>query len=250
MKCPLSPCIPPQSVRTLAQCVNNEEHLSPPTSKGTTVMGAAAVHDNVIRIPRLNIPTFSGDILSLEPFRDNYDVAVHSNTTLSDVQKLTYLRSQLQGSAAQVISGFTLNGRNYESCLSLLKDRFGKPHNLKHAHMQALPNLPSPTDTLNSLQEFYDTVEGHVRSLTTLWKKMESCGDLLVTVIRSRLPPKIWKSIAWDHGSGEWTLEAMQAAIKKEIQIRELEVKSPQHHPHPTASFLTAAGKTINKPPW
>jgi len=116
--------------------------------------------------------------------------------------------------------------------------------------MQALLNLPISFDALNSLQEFYDTVEGHVRSLATLGKKTESYGGLLVTIIRSRLPTKTWKSIARDHGSGEWTLEAMQAAIKKEIQIRELEVKSPQHHPHPTASFLTAAGKTINKPPW
>jgi len=57
------------------------------------------------------------------------------------------------------------------------------------------------------------------------------------------------ESIARDHGSGEWTLEAIQAAMQKEIQIRELEVQSSQNHPHPTASFLTAAGKTLNKPP-
>jgi len=100
----LSPSIPHQSVRTTAQSDISEEHSSPPTSKGITVTGAAAVHDNVIRLPRFNIPMFSGDILSWEPFWDSYDAAVHSNTTLSDVQKLTYLRSQLQGSAAQVIS--------------------------------------------------------------------------------------------------------------------------------------------------
>jgi len=108
---------------------------------------------------------------------------------------------------------------------------------------QCLLNLSSAIDTLNSLQEFYDTVEGHVRSLTTLGKKVESYGNLLVAIIRSRLPPITWKNIARDHGSGEWTLVAMQAAIKKEIQTCELEVQSPQIHSLPTASFLTAAPK-------
>ena len=202
----------------------------------------------MIRLPRLNIPTFSGDALSWEPFWDSFEAAVHTNTTLSDVQKLTYLRSQLQGSAAQVISGFTLTGRNYENSITLLKDRFGQPHKLKHAHMQALLNLPNPVDSLSSLQTFYDTVEGHVRSLATLGKNIDSYGDLLVTIIRSRLPPKTWKSIAREHGSGEWTFEALQTALKQEIQILELEVQPDQTNPRPTASFYTSTSKPRNRP--
>ena len=56
----------------------------------------AAAQENVIWLPRLNIPTFAGDALSWEPFWDSFDAAMHSNSALSAVQKLTYLRSQLQ----------------------------------------------------------------------------------------------------------------------------------------------------------
>ena len=40
--------------------------------------------------------------------------------------KLTYLRSQLHGSAAKVISGLTLASLSYEHSIALLKDRFGQ----------------------------------------------------------------------------------------------------------------------------
>ena len=37
---------------------------------------------------------------------DCFDAAINSNPTLTGVQKLTYLRAQLQGNAAGVIAGF------------------------------------------------------------------------------------------------------------------------------------------------
>ena len=99
-----------------------------------TVAGAAA-WGNVIWLLRLKIRTFAGDALSWEHFWDSFDAAVHSNSALSAVQKLTYLRSQIQGSAAQVLSG---TSGNYEHSISFLKERYVQPYTLKHAHMQAV----------------------------------------------------------------------------------------------------------------
>jgi len=48
-------------------------------------------------------------------------------------------------------------------------------------------------------------------------------------------------------GSWQWWVDSW-GYVKKEIQIRQSEVIAPQNHTHPTASFLTAAGKTL-KPP-
>ena len=43
-----------------------------------------------VQLPRLSIPTFSGDALLGEPFGGSFDVAVHTNTSLTNVQKLIY----------------------------------------------------------------------------------------------------------------------------------------------------------------
>ena len=163
----------------------------------------ATAQENVIRLPRLNMPTFSGDPLLWEPFWDSFNTAVHSSLLLSAVQKLTYLRFQLHGSAAKVISGLSLTSSSYGHSIALLKERFGQPHKLIHAHMQALLELPSPIETLSSPETFYDAVEGHIRSLSSLGKPVASYGDMLVTVILNKLTDKTRKNIIREHGSDE-----------------------------------------------
>ena len=215
-------------------------------SKEEVIPRDTATQENVIRLPYLNMPTFSGDPLSWEPFWDSFQAAVHSNSSLSAVQKLTYLRSQLHGSAAKVISGLTLTSPSYEHSITLLKDRFGQPHKLVHAHMQAFLDLPSPIDTLSSLETFYDAIEGHVRSLSSLGKPVESYGDLLVTVILSKLPAKARKNLVREHNSGEWTLDALLKAIKQEVRILELETQTS--HLHATASLHTGTTNNNGRP--
>ena len=48
---------------------------------------------NVTSLPKLTIPTFNGDPLSWQSFWDCFVAVVHSNHTLTGVQKLSYLRA-------------------------------------------------------------------------------------------------------------------------------------------------------------
>ena len=76
-----------------------------------------------------------------QTFWDSFNAAVHSNTTLTGVQKFNYLRAQLQGDAARVVIGFSLTDMNYEQSVALLRERFGQLYKLINVHMQALLNL-------------------------------------------------------------------------------------------------------------
>ena len=58
----------------------------------------------VSRLLKLSLPFFSGDTLMWQTFRDSFDAAVHNSHSLSKVQKLNYLRAQLQGDALRAIS--------------------------------------------------------------------------------------------------------------------------------------------------
>ena len=86
-------------------------------------------------------------MLEWQPFWDSFNAAVNLNPTISDVQKLNYLRSQLRGEASQLIAGFSLTSDS----VALLKDRYGQQQKLITAHMQALLELPDPSNTLSSL---------------------------------------------------------------------------------------------------
>ena len=134
----------------------------------------------VSRLPKLNLPTFSGNPLNWKTFWDSFNVAVNSNPNLGGVQKFNYLRAQLSGDASRAIAGFPLTDSNYEQAVDLLKTRFGESQKIINSHMQALLNLPNPSNDLTSLQQFYDSMETHVRGLVALGKSQESYGDLLV----------------------------------------------------------------------
>jgi len=101
-----------------------------------------------VRLPRLDLPTFSGDALEWQPFWDGFDVAVNSNPAISSIQKLNYLRSQLRGEASHVIAGFAHDKCPLWTFRTLLKERYGQPQKLIRAHMQALLDLPNPLNTL------------------------------------------------------------------------------------------------------
>ena len=203
---------------------------------------------NTVRLPKLDLCTFSGNMLEWQPFWDGFNAAVNSNPTISDVQKLNYLRSQLRGEASQLIAGFSLTSANYSHSVALLKDRYGQQQKLITAHMQALLELPNPSNTLSSLQLFHDTIERHMRSLATLGKSIDSYGDLLVPVILNKLPQKTRKNMARGHDSNEWNLRDLQEAIRKEIRVLESEVINghPPQNLHPTAAFYTSTTRVTN----
>ena len=78
------------------------------------------------RLPKLKLPIFNGNPLQWQTFWDLFTAAVDSNPCPSQVQKLSYLRAQLQGDAAHVISGLPLIDSNYTHSVTLLRERFGQ----------------------------------------------------------------------------------------------------------------------------
>ena len=140
---------------------------------------------------------------------------------LDGVQKFNYLRAQLQGDAARVIAGLPLTSANYNNAMSLLIERFGQPHKIINAHMQALLDIANPVSSLSSLQLFYDTIEGHIRGLAALGKPEESYGALLIPIVLGKLPIETQRNLAREHGSLEWTLNDLKQGILKEIRVLE-----------------------------
>ena len=73
--------------------------------------------------------------------------------------------------------------------------------------MQALLKLFNPINTLSSLQAFYDSIESHIRGLTSLRKSPESYGPLLTPIVLGKLPNDIRKNLAREHSNMERTLD-------------------------------------------
>ena len=58
-------------------------------------------------------------------FWDSFESAIDRNTGLSEIDKFNYLKSLLEKSATETISGLTLTADNYKEAIYILKKRFG-----------------------------------------------------------------------------------------------------------------------------
>ena len=196
---------------------------------------------------KLILPTFSGDPLTWQTFWDSFYAAIHANTTLSGIQKFNYLKAQLQADAARAIDGLPLSELNYTHSIALLQSRFGQPHKLVNAHMKALLDMPSPTNNLASLRMFYDSVESHIRGLSSLGKSEQSYGDLLVPIIMSKLTTEVRRNLAREHSNSQWILSDLMAALQKEIRILESGLHDPTSTTMTTGAFqIGARGCGVN----
>ena len=165
------------------------------------------------RLPKLDLPQFSGNPLYWQSFWDFFETAV-------DITNQCAEANLPHGEASDVIAGFQLTNTSYDQdSVQLLKERFGEPYKQIEAHMQAFVNLPSPSNTPSSVHEFYDSIERHTCSLKALGKTEETYGSLLTTILLGKIPVKMKQNMARAHGKREWTITELRTSIHDELHI-------------------------------
>ena len=110
--------------RAASRCVTKPPPTSPTPGGGASI-AAGSSRDATVKLPKLTIQPFKGDLTTWTTFWDSYKAAIHDNASLSDIDKFNYLRSLLQASALDAVSGLTLPAANYKEAVSILERRFG-----------------------------------------------------------------------------------------------------------------------------
>uniref|UniRef100_A0A1X7V6K8 Uncharacterized protein n=1 Tax=Amphimedon queenslandica TaxID=400682 RepID=A0A1X7V6K8_AMPQE len=95
------------------QLVRLDSHLAPSGS-------ANVLHDNQVKLPKLNLPTFSGDVTTWTAFWDSYEAAMPKNTQLPDIERFSYLRYLIKGIAQDMKAGLASTSVTYAVAITLL----------------------------------------------------------------------------------------------------------------------------------
>lgn len=143
-----------------------------------------------VKLPRLVIEKFNGEISQWQEFWSQYDTAVHSNDVLCKKEKFTYLKSYLTGATAKAVAGFTLTDSNYDNAIDMLKNRFGRKDIVVSAHMSNLLTLTpvKRSSDIAALRFLYDECEIQIRSLESLGVHSDTYGALLCPVLLQLIP--------------------------------------------------------------
>ena len=193
--------------------------VTPPSETVTaTVSGTTKV-----KLPKLSLKKFNGDVSKWTSFWDSFESAVHRNTDLSDVDKFNYLTSMIEHSASEAIAGLSLTASNYKEAVMILKKRFGNKQVIINKHMEILLNLEPVTSNhnLRGLRRLYDQIESHVRALKALGVTSDAYGTLLSSVLMNKLPSELRLVVSRHIAGDNWELDPLMELIEQEIEARE-----------------------------
>ncbi|XP_073964467.1 uncharacterized protein [Choristoneura fumiferana] len=143
-----------------------------------------------LKLPTIQLPSFSGRYQDWLEFHDTYASLIHSNNSIPTIHKFHYLRAALTDSAALIIRSLDFSADNYEVAWSLLCDRYNNNRLLINNHIQAIFNIePVIKESARALRNIIDIVNKNLRALATLKLPTDHWDVLVIYMISNKLDP-------------------------------------------------------------
>ena len=137
--------------------------------------------EDLERLPRLDLPDFSGDYREWESFRDIFHSSVVSKPKIPNITKLRHLRAHLKGDAADLVSSYALTEDNFLIVWNKLTDRFENKKRLVNAHVAAIFNIAPMTKTSAvELKKILASLTTPLSALKVLGRPVNTWDDLLI----------------------------------------------------------------------
>ena len=182
-------------------------------------INTSSQRQNNIRLPKLSNELFEGDPKHFLEFLDLFLFSIHENDSISNVQKLTYLKVLLKGDGASCISWFKITDENYEACVSLLKERYDKQLTVS-SYMTNVLNLPQLTFFDRELRKIISTGETQLHSLENLGIQSEMYRSWLIPVLFSKSYSELSLIIKQQFDKKDcWDVRFVLKCFKPEIRI-------------------------------
>ncbi|XP_072403361.1 uncharacterized protein [Diabrotica undecimpunctata] len=181
-----------------------------------------------VKLPPVTIPSFNGEFCKWIEFKETFELLVHQNSSLNDIQKFHYLRTSLGTKVQQIVKHLEFSKQNYILAWQALCKRFDNPHLLVNSHIKALFNLKSVTqETASAVRELVDTVNQHLLILKNLNLSYENplSSAILIHIISDKLDKVTLKE--WEQKYDKDTLPEVNDLFKfldnKANQLEKLE---------------------------
>lgn len=140
-----------------------------------------------LHLPRIALPTFTGQFTEWENFRGIFESLVANNASLSPTQKLHYLKSSVTGEAALLINNIHVSDANYEAAWRLLLDEYDNKNAIIQAHLHAFMDLPvMRSENVSELKRLRDTVSASIAALYNLGRPVSHWDDIVIYIISQK----------------------------------------------------------------
>lgn len=157
----------------------------PPSVEGTATSVTSKL--KTVQLPKLNLPTFSGDLMDWATFRSQFKTAVDSNTELDQEHKLAYLRDAIKDPAVRSLL-FSSAARDglYAEVVATLHQRYDKRRIIHANYCARLIALTHAKNTKADLRQLADRINNAVSGLKHT--KQYDLPSFLSSVMAALLP--------------------------------------------------------------
>ena len=127
----------------------------------------------VVRLPKLQLPNFDGNILKWSKFWDVFKSSVDEQN-IAMVSKFSYLKGALRGAAFTAISGIVLTNDNYNVAVTLLKQKLGRPDSIIEMLYVKLQHLSTSSLRYNNIKRTHENIERILQQLESQGENVNS----------------------------------------------------------------------------
>lgn len=138
--------------------------------------------------PQMDIPTFGGNYHQWVSFKDLFVESIHNNRSLSNGQKMQFLKSKLKGEAEKLIQHLHISSDNYEISWDILNHRYNNNKLIFNSHLSILMNLPTlQYQSAAAIKKMHDVTNECLNAIKALGVEISSWDPVLVYIISNKL---------------------------------------------------------------
>ncbi|KAG5870691.1 hypothetical protein JTB14_003889 [Gonioctena quinquepunctata] len=145
---------------------------------------------STVRLPKLELKHFNGDISAWPSFWEQFRTVVHENKELDAITKFNYLQSVLVGKAAVTISGLTPTVACYNDSIEMLKSEYGNNDRIIDSYVHKLNSLNAVKNKneIWALRNLYNTVSSIIRTFNASSVPIKEYGMMLKSCLLRTIP--------------------------------------------------------------
>lgn len=211
------------AIRRAVEKVRVKASSSSAPSRSTADTSQNALATAIAKLTAAKIPSFAGETVKWPEFWGIYQIAIHDQPVLPDLEKFIRLKEALTGEAASIIEGLPLTSANYAAAIDLLKLHYGSTEVIIQENYRYLYNLPVvPPGNHLALKQFLINGEVRIRSLESLGVPYSNYAKPFVSLFVDRLPRNV--RTAWYRFSAdkeESDVKDVLAFIRREVTSQE-----------------------------
>ncbi len=189
---------------------------------------------------KLDLPTFSGDLLDWREFWSIFSARLSRETGLTEHERISCLETAMADKSAKAIVRVHGSGGSFSECVKALQERYDRNKIVYRHHVQKLSQL-------KPIQDNYESLCQTIHDLTRHSSGMKTCDgatfeQLLVAMIEPLLPTvliKLWSDFTSDSHSPPALVDLIKF-LKRRSQA--VEAILP---PKPVLQFQTPTKATL-----